>query len=98
VDRSFEYRRSQRGIQLQLQALRDYSVVEDLPRIRQPVLVLHGTEDQVIPERNALLFVSGLNAVKLVRLRGLGHMFWFEDPVATLNVLRTFLSAPAPAL
>jgi pimeloyl-ACP methyl ester carboxylesterase len=85
-------------VALQLAATAELNLQEELARVRQPLLLLHGSEDSVIPDRNALLFTMRLKDVRLVRLSGLGHMFWVEDLALTAAYCRTFLQTPAPAL
>ncbi|MGH2952801.1 MAG: alpha/beta fold hydrolase [Solirubrobacterales bacterium] len=46
---------------------------ERLPRLGVPTLVIHGTEDPVLPYGNALALVSDIPGAELVSLEGTGH-------------------------
>ena len=45
-----------------------------------PTLVVHGTDDRVIPARNAELLASAIAGARLVMLEGAGHLYPTERP------------------
>ena len=45
-----------------------------LPAVRVPTLVLHGTQDQVVPVEVALYLVERIPAARLVEVPGAGHL------------------------
>jgi pimeloyl-ACP methyl ester carboxylesterase len=55
-----------------------------------PVLVLHGTEDAVIPPGNGVVLAERIPGAKLVLLDGLGHLFWHEDPQRAARAILDF--------
>lgn len=66
----------------------------DLPHIRQPVLLLHGDRDRVIPRPFADVLLGGLPAAGLVVLDGAGHVPYYTHPEAMAEVVRQFLTPP----
>ncbi|MDZ7873291.1 MAG: alpha/beta fold hydrolase [Rhizobium sp.] len=67
-----------------------------LARIKAPTLLLWGEKDGMIPISNADDYLEGLPSATLVRLPGLGHLPFEEDPVQSLIPLERFLSGQAP--
>lgn len=65
-----------------------------LPGIRCPVLVITGTEDVIIPEKNAVLLSGRIPGARLVRVPGAGHGLQYQDPEACAGVIRGFLCTP----
>ncbi len=62
---------------LDASVLAELSPLHQVPRLRRPVLVLHGDQDERVPIADALKFVAELRktgtAVEFVRLGGEGH-------------------------
>ncbi len=67
-----------------------------LARIQAPTLLLWGEKDGMIPISNADDYLRDLPNATLVRLPGLGHLPFEEDPVQSLLPLERFLSGEAP--
>ncbi len=67
-----------------------------LARIQAPTLLLWGEKDGMIPISNADDYLRHLPNATLVRLPGLGHLPFEEDPVRSLLPLERFLSGEAP--
>ena len=67
-----------------------------LGRIKAPTLLLWGEKDGMIPISNADDYLQDLPSATLVRLPGLGHLPFEEDPVQSLIPLERFLSDQAP--
>ena len=67
-----------------------------LKEINAPTLLLWGEEDAMIPISNADDYLQDLPNATLVRLPGLGHLPFEEDPVQSLLPLERFLSGKAP--
>ena len=65
------------------------------PRIGQPVLVVHGDEDEVTALDNTLSLVSHLPQAELVVFEGSGHAPHVRDPVRFNLLLRDFLERAA---
>jgi pimeloyl-ACP methyl ester carboxylesterase len=81
-------------IVLQNACMRKFSHVEDLPKIQQPVLLLHGTDDCVLPHSNSLLFRKHLPNASLVLFREVGHAIFLEEPAQAAAQVIRFLDAP----
>ena len=69
-----------RAFSAQYEAVRQHDPWDRLPSLRMPVLVLHGSDDAVMPVGNAEVLAARIPNARLVILDGLGHLFWHEDP------------------
>lgn len=62
-----------------------------------PVLLLHGTDDPLVPVKQAEVFEAALLKagvqVELVRMEGAGHSGFGKDPAVALGRLQSFLAA-----
>lgn len=79
----------QQTVQLQLGAIGGHDTQSRLPEIAAPTLVIHGTEDKMIPVANGELIASLIPDAHLELLEGVGHMFWWEQPDRSADLLRT---------
>ncbi len=80
----------------QNRAYEDWEGVYDaLPRIRQPVLVVTGTEDSSTPPGNADILAQRIPGSRLVRFTGGGHGLMYQDPLALALTVKGFLRGPA---
>jgi 3-oxoadipate enol-lactonase len=61
------------------------------PHIRAPALVVHGTEDRVLPYANGELLARMLPHARLQRLEGIGHLPPLEDPAGFALLVRQFM-------
>jgi 3-oxoadipate enol-lactonase len=75
-------------IALQLQAIGNHDTSERLYEISAPTLIVHGTDDRILPVENALLLSLGIPSARLELLDGMAHMFWWEDPARAVELLR----------
>jgi 3-oxoadipate enol-lactonase len=75
-------------ILLQLRAISLFNVQNRLASLRMPVLVMHGTADQMLPVQNGELIASRIDHALLYLLGDVGHGFYFEEPFAVREVLR----------
>ena len=82
-------------IGFQLQAIIAHDTQERLPRITAPTLVVHGTVDQVLGYPNGPLIASRIPGARLETYEDIGHMFWWEQPERTAELLREHALAPA---
>jgi pimeloyl-ACP methyl ester carboxylesterase len=78
----------QATVQLQIQAIGGHDTQARLAEIGAPTLVVHGTEDKMIPVANGELIASLIPGAKLEILEGVGHMFWWEQPEHSAELLR----------
>jgi pimeloyl-ACP methyl ester carboxylesterase len=67
-----------------------------LSRITKPTLLLWGERDGMIPISNAADYQRYLPDATLVRLPGLGHLPFEEDPAGSLPPVERFLADEAP--
>jgi 3-oxoadipate enol-lactonase len=59
--------------------------------IRARTLILHGEADRVVDPRNARLLAARIPRSRLVTFPGLGHLFFWEDPVGFADAVTSFL-------
>jgi 3-oxoadipate enol-lactonase len=82
-------------IGFQLQAIIAHKTQDRLPQISAPTLVIHGTADQVLGYPNGPLIASRIPGARLETFEDVGHMFWWEQPERTAELLREHALAPA---
>jgi 3-oxoadipate enol-lactonase len=78
----------QQTVQLQLGAIGGHDTQSRLADISSPTLVIHGTEDKMIPVANGELIASLIPGARLEILDGVGHMFWWEQPDRSAELIR----------
>jgi pimeloyl-ACP methyl ester carboxylesterase len=82
-----------RGLAGALMAMRERSDSSPiLPHISVPTLVLHGTEDLIIPIDRAREYASRIPGARFVAIEGSGHMVPMEAPAETAAAIRDFLA------
>jgi pimeloyl-ACP methyl ester carboxylesterase len=79
--------------QLQACALHDTSAC--LGRLQMPTLVVHGTEDQMLPVQNGRVIASRIPGSQLEILDGVGHLFFWERPEQSAELVRVHAAVPA---
>jgi pimeloyl-ACP methyl ester carboxylesterase len=62
----------------QWEAMQAFDAYDRLPQIRVPTLVLHGTEDLVVPVDNARILAERIHGAELALLEGAGHVYHSE--------------------
>jgi 3-oxoadipate enol-lactonase len=62
-----------------------------LAQINVPALILHGEEDQIIPQAEAIAMHSVLPAARLEIIPGAGHLLNLEQPEIYNQLLRDFI-------
>jgi pimeloyl-ACP methyl ester carboxylesterase len=68
-----------------------------LPRIRKPVLITHGTEDQIVKPAAVDRHRSGMAQAQVHLMANAGHAPFWDDAPAFNERLRTFVRAAATA-
>lgn len=81
------------AVQAQLMAILSHNTYERLPAIAHRTLVLHGTDDVLIPPGNANLLAERIPGSRLEWIPGSGHGFNFQEPETFNRILIDFLSA-----
>jgi pimeloyl-ACP methyl ester carboxylesterase len=72
---------------MQWEAAQNHAAFARLPSIAAPTLVLHGTADAMMPAKNGSHIASLIPGCQLAFLPGAGHLFWWEQPEETANLL-----------
>jgi pimeloyl-ACP methyl ester carboxylesterase len=70
---------------------------DSISRVRQPVLLLFGDSDRLVPARLGVRLARTLPAAETVLLSSVGHVPQFEAPGETLQALSSFLRASSNA-
>ncbi len=79
-------------LDLQTEAILNWEgVCDKLNIIKQPTLVVVGTDDVFTPPKNSLLIAEKLNGSRLVQIPGGGHGVMFQYPETFDKILQTFL-------
>ncbi len=80
----------------QMQAIARHDTQARLPELAGlPTLVIHGTEDQLLPVQNGRLIASRIPGAQLEILEGVGHLFFWERPERSAELLRAHAAVPA---
>ena len=79
---------SLRMIMAQMQAIGGHDTSARLGSIEAPTLIVHGTEDQMLPVANARRIAELMPDARLEILEGVGHLFWWERPERSAELVR----------
>ena len=79
----------------QMQAIMAHDTNARLAGLEMPTLIVHGTEDQLLPVANARLIGSRIPGSELEILDGVGHLFFWERPERSAELVRTHAGVPA---
>jgi len=82
-----------RAFSAQYEAVRQHDTWDRLPSLHMPVLLLHGSDDAVMPAGNSEVLASRIPRATVVILDGLGHLFWHEDPDRSAAAILAFTLA-----
>jgi 3-oxoadipate enol-lactonase len=82
-------------IGLQVQAIMAHDTAARLPGIATPTMVIHGTADRVLGYPNGPLIASLVPGARLETYEDVGHMFWWEQPERSAELVREHALAPA---
>ena len=83
-------------IELQVQAIVAHDTSARLPGIATPTLVIHGTDDGVLGYPNGALIASLIPGARLETFEDVGHMFWWEQPQRSAELVREHALASPP--
>lgn len=75
-------------IELQVQAIFGHDTSGRLGEIAVPALIVHGTVDGVLPFANGELIASLMPGARFEALEDVGHMFWWEQPQRSAELIR----------
>jgi pimeloyl-ACP methyl ester carboxylesterase len=82
-------------VMAQMQACLAHDTNVRLPSLAMPTLVLHGTEDQLLPVQNGRLIASQIPGSRLEIFDGAGHLFFWEQPGRSAELVRAHAAVPA---
>ena len=82
-------------IEQQARAATAHDTSTRLGEIQLPTLVIHGTDDQMIPIANGHMIAQLIPGARLEILEGVGHMFFLELPERTAELLRAHVAVHA---
>src|SRR4249919_1771674 len=77
----------------QMRACGEHDTAERLSRISLPTLVIHGDADRLLGPANGRE-IAALIPARLEMLEGVGHMFWWEQPERSAELIREHALAP----
>jgi pimeloyl-ACP methyl ester carboxylesterase len=84
-------------IMAQMQACVAHDTNVRLAQLEMPTQVLHGTEDELLPVENGRLIASLIPNSHLEILDGVGHMFFWEQPESSAELVRSHAAAHTSA-
>ncbi len=87
IDRLRERPTPRAGVINQLRAIAGWSGASRLTRITAPTVVLHGSDDPLIPVGNGMRLAQLIAGATYVELAGVGHIVPFEAPDALLAAI-----------
>lgn len=80
------------GIVGALQAMKDRpDSTQLLSTINKPVLIIHGSDDQLIPATEASMMQNSISGAELVIIERAGHLLNLEQPAAFNQAVRQFI-------
>jgi len=68
------------------------NVIEALSKSKARVLIVHGSDDMIVPAGNSRLLAERIPRAELVEMPGVGHMPHEEAPEAFLDAVTAFLA------
>jgi pimeloyl-ACP methyl ester carboxylesterase len=75
-------------VMAQAQAIFAHDTSARLGGLHMPTLVIHGSEDQMLPVENGRLIASLIPGSRLEILDGVGHLFFWERPELSAELIR----------
>lgn len=81
----------------QMQAIGGHDTSAHLGDVAAPTLVIHGTDDEMLPVQNGRMIAERIPGARLEVLEGVGHLFWVEEPERSAALLREHAQAGAKA-
>jgi 3-oxoadipate enol-lactonase len=72
----------------QLQAINGHDTSARLGEIEAPTLIVHGTDDEMLPVGNARAIAERMPRARLELFEGVGHLFFWERPADSARLVR----------
>jgi 3-oxoadipate enol-lactonase len=79
----------------QVKAIAGHDTSTRLGRISAPTLLIHGTEDRLLPVANGRQVAPLIPGARLELLEGVGHLFFWEQPERSAELVREHALTPA---
>lgn len=80
-------------IMRQMQAIAGHDTSPRLPGLAPPTMVVHGTLDELLPVQNGHMIAGLIPGSRLEILEGIGHLFFWEQPERTAELVREHAAA-----
>lgn len=71
----------------QMRAIAGHDTTGRLGEIEAPTLILHGSEDMMLPVENAHMIARLMPSAKLEIVEGAGHLFFWEQPQRAADLI-----------
>ena len=71
-------------------AVSNFEAYDRLPSLSTPTLVIHGTDDPIIPFENGKILAGRIPNAEFVSLEGVGHLPAVEEPLEVAGRIRSF--------
>jgi len=78
----------------QMRACGAHDTSERLSSLSLPTLVVHGDADRLLGPGNGHQIASLVPGARLEMFEGIGHMFWWEQPQRSAELIREHALAP----
>jgi len=78
----------------QMRACAEHDTHERLGQIDLPTLVIHGDVDRLLRYPNGQAIAGLIPGARLATLENVGHMFWWEQPQRSAELIREHALAP----
>jgi 3-oxoadipate enol-lactonase len=78
---------------LQWGAIGTFDTYDRLGQIGAPTLVITGTADLLVPDRNSEIIAERIPGSRLHKIAGAGHVFFWEEPEQSADAVSEFISA-----
>lgn len=75
----------------QMSASLKFDIIDSLPQIKKPTLIMHGKEDLMVPYKNAEYLAEHIPGAELVSYDKGGHLFPYQEPEDVINKVIEFL-------
>ena len=79
----------------QMRAITSHDTSARLPEIALPTLVIHGTLDEMLPVQNGRMIAGLIPDSHLEIFEGVGHMFFWEQPERSAELVRAHAAVHA---
>jgi 3-oxoadipate enol-lactonase len=77
---------------LQMMAIATFDSYDRLPQMKAKTLVIHGDVDILVPPQNGRILAEHIPGAELKTLPGAAHMFFWEEPQKSAEMVTEFLS------